>query len=109
MGTSSGWRDVYDKELAYQWVDVSETAPGTYVVGSEADPENRIWEGGGGAEVNPPAFASTVVTVPGWTAQPVAVAQSPGAQCACICRTTPYDDGVIGGEDGVGDGVRRCF
>jgi hypothetical protein len=29
-------------------------------------------------------------------------------QCACICRTTPYDDGIIGGEDGVGDGVRRC-
>ena len=31
--------------------------PGRYLVGSEADPENRIWEGGGAAEVNPPAFA----------------------------------------------------
>ncbi len=80
MGTSAGWRDVYAKYLAYQWVDVSSTAPGTYLVGSEADPENRIWEGGGAAEVNPPAFASQSVTVPGWTAQPVSQPQSPSAQ-----------------------------
>jgi hypothetical protein len=80
MGTSAGWRDVYDKGLAYQWVDVSSTAPGRYVVGSQADPENRIWEGGGAAEVNPPAFASQVVTVPGWTAQPVSAPQSAAAQ-----------------------------
>ena len=80
MGTSAGWRDVYDKELAYQWVDVSATAPGRYLVGSEADPENRIWEGGGAGEVNPPAFAGQIVTVPGWTAQPVATSQAPGAQ-----------------------------
>jgi hypothetical protein len=84
MGTSSGWRDVYAKHLAYQWVDVSSTAPGTYVVGSEADPESRIWEGGGAAEVNPPAFASTQVTVPGWTAQPVTVAQSTSPQTIAL-------------------------
>jgi hypothetical protein len=84
MGTSSGWRDVYDKSLAYQWVDVSDTPPGTYVVGSEADPENRIWEGGGAAEVNPPAFASPTVTVPGWTAQPVVVAQSAAPQTIAL-------------------------
>ena len=51
MGTSPGWRDVYDKSLAYQWIDVSNTPPGRYLVGSEADPDNAIWEGGGGAEV----------------------------------------------------------
>jgi hypothetical protein len=80
MGTSAGWRDVYGKNLAYQWVDVSNTAPGTYVVGAEADPENRIWEGGGAAETNPPAFNDQQVTVPGWTAQPVTVAQSASPQ-----------------------------
>ena len=48
MGTSPGWRDVYDKSLAYQWIDVSNTPPGRYLVGSEADPDNAIWEGGGG-------------------------------------------------------------
>jgi hypothetical protein len=77
MGTSPGWRDVYAKHLAYQWVDVSNTPPGTYVVGSEADPDNVIWEGGGAAETNPAAFATTEpVTVPGWIAQPVSVPQA---------------------------------
>jgi hypothetical protein len=77
MGTSRGWRDVYEQFLAYQWVDVSSTPPGVYVVGSEADPDNVIWEGGGPAEVNPPAFAdSQPVTVPGWIAQAVSVPQT---------------------------------
>jgi hypothetical protein len=84
MGTSAGWRDVYAKYLAYQWVDVSGTAPGQYLVASEADPENRIWEGGGAGEVNPPTFASQPVTVPGWTAQPVVVAQSAAPQAIAL-------------------------
>ena len=76
-GHVGGWRDVYEQFLAYQWVDVSNTAPGVYVVGSEADPDNVIWEGGGAAEVNPPAFADgQPVTVPGWIAQPVSVPQT---------------------------------
>ena len=57
MGVSAGWRDVYGQALAYQWIDVSDTPPGTYVVGAEADPDNVLWEGGGAAEVNAPAFA----------------------------------------------------
>ncbi len=89
MGTSAGWRDVYDKALAYQWVNVSGTAPGRYQVASEADPENRIWEGGGQAEVNPPAFASQVVTVPGWTAQAVSVPQA-GAPSAITLTAAKF-------------------
>ena len=84
MGTSAGWRDVYDKGLAYQWVDVSATAPGRYLVASEADPENRIWEGGDQREVNAPAFAAQTVTVPGWTAQPVSAPQSAAAQVVTL-------------------------
>jgi hypothetical protein len=80
MGVSAGWRDVYSQALAYQWIDVSDTAPGTYVVGAEADPDNVLWEGGGGAEVNAPAFRNQAVTVPGWVAQPVTAAQTGAAQ-----------------------------
>ena len=80
MGTSPGWRDVYDQSLAYQWIDVSNTPPGRYLVGSEADPDNAIWEGGGGAEANAAAFAPQQATVPGWVAQPVALAQTGAAQ-----------------------------
>jgi hypothetical protein len=80
MGVSAGWRDVYDKSLAFQWIDVSNTTPGTYVVGAEADPDNTIWEGGGGRESNAAAFASKQVTVPGWVAQPVNAVQAGGPQ-----------------------------
>jgi hypothetical protein len=97
MGTSRGWRDVYEQFLAYQWVDVSDTAPGVYLVGSEADPDNVIWEGGGAAEVNLPAFAdSQPVTVPGWIAQPVAVPQT-GALQAIPVRALRY--GSLGSTD----------
>ena len=80
MGVSAGWRDVYSQALAYQWIDVSDTPPGTYVVGAEADPDNVLWEGGGAAEVNAPAFRNQTVTVPGWVAQPVAIAQTGATQ-----------------------------
>lgn len=76
MGTSAGWRDVYGRTLPYQWVDVSDTPPGEYYVAAEADPDNLVWEGGGSGENNTRSFASTKVTVPGWVAQPVSVAQT---------------------------------
>ena len=84
MGTSPGWRDVYDQSLAYQWVDVSNTSPGRYVVGSEADPDNQIWEGGGANEANPPAFASQEVIVPGWVSQAVNLKQTGAAQTVTL-------------------------
>ena len=76
MGVSAGWRDVYDQSLTFQWVDVTNTAPGLYWVAAEADPDNRIRESN---ENNPIAFGSTPVIVPGFTPQPVGVAtgQSP--------------------------------
>ena len=77
MGVSSGWRDVYDRDLAFQWVDVSSTPPGVYLVGSQADPDGAIWEGGGaGPETNPRTLAPTRVTVPGHVAEAVRVAQT---------------------------------
>lgn len=80
MGTSPGWRDVYDKDLAYQWIDVSNTSPGAYWVASEADPDNVIWEGGGAQETNVPTFAAQQVTVPGWVAKPVTLTQTGAPQ-----------------------------
>ena len=65
MGVSAGWRDVYSQALAFQWIDVSDTAPGTYVVGAEADPDNGLWEGRRRRRVNAPAFRAQTVTVPG--------------------------------------------
>ena len=84
MGTSVGWRDVYDKTLAYQWVDVSDTAPGSYWVASEADPDNVVWEGGGAAEGPSLAFGPTPVTVPGWLAQPLSAPRTGAPQAITL-------------------------
>ena len=66
MGTSAGWRDVYDKGLAYQWVDVSATAPGRYLVASRGRPR-RTASGRAATqrEVNAPAFAQPAGDGPG--------------------------------------------
>jgi Lysyl oxidase/Bacterial Ig domain len=65
MGLSGGWRDVYGRSLAFQWVDVSDVAPGVYRVRAEIDPEGTIFEAN---EFNPPAFAAEEAVVPGYGA-----------------------------------------
>ena len=89
MGVSSGWRDVYAKTLAFQWVDVSSTSPGTYLVASQADPDGVIWEGGGnGPETNSRSFAATPVTVPGHVAKPITAVQTGAARFITLASTT---------------------
>lgn len=73
MGVSSGWRDLYDRSLPFQWVDVSEVLPGSYTLRSVADPENVVEEL---VEDNIPADLPNQV-VPGFRATPEVVA--PGA------------------------------
>jgi hypothetical protein len=65
MGVAAGWRDVYTSGTAFQWVDVSDVAPGDYLIRSEVDPEDVIDESD---EANPPA--NVPFTIPGWVAQP---------------------------------------
>lgn len=74
MGISAGWRDYYGRDLAFQWVDVSDVPPGSYWVQTEVDPDGVIRESD---EVNPPA--SRPAEVPGHLARDVsqAAAQTP--------------------------------
>ena len=88
MGVGSGRRDVYGKALAFQWIDVSATSPGTYLVASLADPGNAIWEGDGSAETNTRTFAGQQVTVPGYVAKPVTVTQANGPQSIGLVTTS---------------------
>ena len=88
MGVGSGRRDVYGKSLAFQWIDVSATSPGTYLVASLADPGNAIWEGDGSAETNTRTFAGQQVTVPGYVAKPVTVTQANGPQSIGLASTS---------------------
>lgn len=44
QGISSGWEDIYFKDLPDQWIDVTGITPGEYWIESEVDPENRFLE-----------------------------------------------------------------
>ncbi len=77
MGISTGWRDVYEKTLPFQYVDVSDVAPGYYWIRSQVDPQNLIRESN---ESNDPVFASSRSTVPGYVAQPVNAGQISGVK-----------------------------
>jgi hypothetical protein len=44
QGISRGWDDDYDKSLPCQWLDVSDVAPGSYVLEVEANPVRKITE-----------------------------------------------------------------
>ena len=53
QGMSVGWGDVYDSSLADQWVDVG-TSPlpdGDYVLRNVVDPNNRVYESEGKADL----------------------------------------------------------
>ncbi len=73
-GVSSGWRDIYESWLAFQWVVVSDVQPGEYYLREDVDPTEILHESD---EVNPPAWSTAPVTIPGYVAK--AITAPPGA------------------------------
>jgi len=69
MGTSKGWRDVYGAYLTFQWIDVSDTAPGIYYLANQADPHNRVLESD--ETNNQIGFSEISSTIPGYNAVPI--------------------------------------
>jgi hypothetical protein len=67
-GVSAGWRDIYTRTLAFQWVDITHTQPGVYWLRSEVDPDDYVRESN---ELNATTFAASSSTVPGYRAKPV--------------------------------------
>ncbi len=87
MGVSAGWRDDYSRDLALQWVDVSNTPPGAYRIAAESDPLDVVDESNEGNN----GFAFTNYTLPGHVAQPVgpvAVPGGAGARTVTLNATT---------------------
>jgi hypothetical protein len=66
-GISPGWRDLYERQLAFQWVDVSNVLPGEYFLRAEADPEHVLQQAPGS---KPPVFKQEATIVPGYDALP---------------------------------------
>jgi hypothetical protein len=75
QGVSAGWRDLYDGDLQFQWVNASWVAPGAYRLRAEADPDDVVTEV---EESNRPAFTDRTIAVPGHRARPLTVRTAPG-------------------------------
>jgi hypothetical protein len=67
-GVSAGWRDLYDRTLAFQWVDITDVQPGVHWLRAEIDPDDIVRESN---EVNAGTFATASSTIPGYRARPV--------------------------------------
>lgn len=95
MGISAGWRDVYGRALAFQWVDISDVAPGEYWLRSDADPDGLILETD---ELNDGAFATSTSIVNGYLARPVDRGTvSALAPSTITLKATRFDDRFAGG------------
>jgi PKD repeat protein len=82
MGVSAGWRDLYHRDLSYQWVDISDTQPGNYWVAAEIDTNNVIKEAN--EANNSRAFAATQTAVPGYLATAVNAGTLPFGQASTV-------------------------
>lgn len=102
MGVSRGWRDLYAAYLELQWVDVSDTQPGEYVLASRANPQQAV------DEINPNngyGFAARTSIVPGYVARPVGpVAVTPGEPAVVTLGADAFSRS---GEPGAQIGARR--
>jgi hypothetical protein len=93
MGVSPGWRDVYSYVLAFQWIDISDVAPGRYWLRADADPDGVIAETN---EANPGAYDAEQSVVNGHVANPVAAGDVPPLGTTIALSATTYDDVHLG-------------
>ncbi len=91
MGITPGWTDVYGPSVTLQWVDISNTAPGRYWIGAEADPRDQIVESDDSN--NGGVFSTSTFTADGWVALPIEV-ESMGADTPIALSARPY--GIVG-------------
>jgi hypothetical protein len=69
-GVSAGWRDLYDRKLVFQWVDVTNVQPGVYWLREDVDPDRFLAQAG---TISPPAYGSSPTTIPGYDPMPLTV------------------------------------
>lgn len=75
MGITPGWIDVYEANLAFQWIDISNVQPGRYWVSAVMDPYDRIVESN--EDNNELVFSRNSYDVDGYVARDLPT-QSPG-------------------------------
>jgi hypothetical protein len=88
-GISPGWRDVYERELAFQWVDASDVLPGEYWLREDVNPLGFIKETGG---ANAPAYATQPTIVPGFDALAQATSTQAGEPTTVTLTSRAWHD-----------------
>jgi hypothetical protein len=88
-GISPGWRDVYSRELAFQWVDVSNVVPGEYWLREDIDPTDVVKQTGGGPKFD---YAKTPSVVPGFDAEPAMLNVNEGEAKVVSLLSRSYED-----------------
>jgi len=71
MGISPGWRDTYDANVTFQWVDTSSVQPGRYWVSALTDPNDEIVESN--EDNNDMVFSQNKYAVDGYVARSLPV------------------------------------
>jgi hypothetical protein len=93
-GISPGWRDVYTRDLAFQWVNASDVLPGEYWLREDVNPLGVIEEEG---DANQPAYATKPTIIPGYDALPQALGTEVG-QAKSVTLTAQAWRGEENGE-----------
>jgi hypothetical protein len=65
-GVSAGWRDLYERALTFQWVDVSDVVPGVYWLREDVDPNRIVHEA---SPIKAPAYDTSPTIIPGYIAK----------------------------------------
>jgi hypothetical protein len=88
-GISPGWRDAYKKELAFQWVNVSNVLPGDYWLREDINPLHFIEEEGSGEKAK---FATEETVVPGYDAAPQSASANAGEAKIITLASRGYEE-----------------
>jgi hypothetical protein len=91
-GISPGWRDVYERELAFQWVDASDVLPGEYRLREDVNPLGFIKEAGG---ANAPAYATKATIIPGFDALAQAISAQAGEATTVTFTSKAWNDSAM--------------
>jgi Bacterial Ig domain/Lysyl oxidase len=88
-GVSIGWRDRYEWNLAYQWVDASYVLPGEYWLREDVNPTGVIKETGG---AKTPGYSTKATIIPGFDALEQVVSRPSGEPVTITLTSKAWND-----------------
>ena len=87
-GIPAGWRDLYDRKLVFQWVDVTNVQPGVYWQREDVDPDRYVTQAD---PISPPAYGAKPTTIHGYEPMPLTVAtKARGGRIAIVLVARRY-------------------